>query len=296
MNTFLQAIENLRNRKVTPSWFRWREWSSMAPAIRNRSFFSATVTSAKVLNRMRNMLLDWQEEAVEEIVNVNTGQITTAYKETGLAKFREKSAEFLIQEGLATEEDYQDQRITNVISNARLQLIYNTNLEQASTFAQWQGRMRNEDWLNLNPAARFVRRPGARIKRQRHVEAEGVVRRWDDFAFWQFQNAADIGGFDVPWGPFGFNSYMVQEPVKRAEAERLGLVKKGERIKSPDVSRFGVDLGKSFNAGLDAELDDVTPEIANEARQTIIDRLGPQAIDRNGNPTLDAMRQLLRTL
>jgi hypothetical protein len=89
---------------------------------------------------------------------------------------------------------------------------------------------------------------------------------------------------------------MVQEPVKRAEAERLGLVKKGERIKPPDVSRFGVDLGKSFNAGLDAELDDVTPEIANEARQTIIDRLGPQAIDRNGNPTLDAMRQLLRTL
>ena len=71
------------------------------------------------------------------------------------------------------------------------------------------------DWLNLNPAARFVRRPGARIKRQRHVEAEGDVRRWDDFAYWQFQNAADIGGFDVPWGDrFGFNSYMIQEPVK----------------------------------------------------------------------------------
>jgi hypothetical protein len=59
------------------------------------------------------------------------------------------------------------------------------------------------------------------------------------------------------------------------------------------VSRFGVDLGKSFNAGLDAELDDVTPEIANEARQTIIDRLGPQAIGRDGKPTLDALRQAL---
>jgi hypothetical protein len=293
MNFFLQAIENLSRRKVTPSWFRWREWSAMAPAIRNRSFFSATVTSARVLNKMRNMLLDWQADATEEIVDVNTGQTVTAYKETGLAKFRERSAEFLIQEGLATPADYKDTKITNVISNARLQLIYNTNLEQASTFAQWQGRMRNEDWLNLNPAARFVRRPGARIKRQRHVEAEGDVRRWDDYAYWQFQNAADIGGFDVPWGPFGFNSYMIQEPVKRAEAERRKLVRKGERVKAPNVAQFGVDLGKQFNAGVDANIDDLTPELANEARQTITDRLGPQAIGRDGKPTLDALRQAL---
>lgn len=294
MNAFLQAVENLSRRKVTPSWFRWREWSAMAPAIRNRSFFSATVTSARVLNKMRNMLLDWQADATEEIVDVNTGEIVTAYKETGLAKFRERSAEFLIQEGLATPADYKDTKITNVVSNARLQLIYNTNLEQASTFAQWQGRMRNEDWLNLNPAARFVRRPGARIKRQRHVEAEGDVRRWDDFAYWQFQNAADIGGFDVPWGPFGFNSYMVQEPVKRAEAERRKLVRKGERVKAPNVAQFGVDLGKQFNAGVDANIDDLTPELANEARKTITDRLGPQAIGRDGKPTLDALKQALR--
>jgi hypothetical protein len=293
MNAFLQAVENLSRRKVTPSWFRWREWSAMAPAIRNRSFFSATVTSARVLNKMRNMLLDWQADATEEIVDVNTGEIVTAYKETGLAKFRERSAEFLIQEGLATPADYKDTKITNVISNARLQLIYNTNLEQASTFAQWQGRMRNEDWLNLNPAARFVRRPGARIKRQRHVEAEGDVRRWDDFAYWQFQNAADIGGFDVPWGPFGFNSYMIQEPVKRAEAERRKLVRKGERVKAPNVAQFGVDLGKQFNAGVDANIDDLTPELANEARKTITDRLGPQAIGRDGKPTLDALKQAL---
>lgn len=293
MNSFLQAIENLSRRKVTPSWFRSREWAAIAPAIRNRSFFSATVTSARVLNKMRNMLLDWQAEATEEIVNVNTGQVQTVYKETGLAKFREKSAEFLIQEGLATEDDYKDQRITNVISNSRLQLIYNTNLEQASTFAQWQGRMRNANWLNLNPAARFVRRPGARIKRQRHVEAEGDVKRWDDFAYWQFQNAADIGGFDVPWGPFGFNSYMVQEPVKRAEAERRKLVAKGEQVQTPNVSQFGVDLGKQFNAGVDADIEDITPEIQAEARKTIIDRLGPQAIGRDGKPTLDALKQAL---
>jgi len=294
MTNFLNALENLTRRISAPSWFRTREWAQVAPAIRMRSFFSATVTSARVLDKMRNILLDWQEEAVEEIVDVNTGQIVTAYKETGLAKFRERSAEFLIQEGLATPDDFADQRITNVISNSRLQLIYNTNIEQAQTFAQWQGWMQNEVFLNLNPAARFVRRPGARIKRQRHVEAEGDVRRWDDFAYWRFQNAADIGGFDVPWGPYGFNSYMIQEPVKRAEAERLGLVRKGERIKSPNVSQFGVDLGKRFNVGVEADIDDITPELQAEARQTIIDRLGPQAIGPDGQPTLDAFKAALR--
>jgi len=296
MNNFLQALENLARRIVRPSWFRTREWAQVAPAFRQRAFFSATVTSAKVLSKMRNTLLDWQSEAVEEIVDVNTGQTVTVYKESGLAKFRERSAEFLIQEGLATPEDYGDDRMDNIIGNSRLQLIFNTNLEQASTFAAWQMKMRNEDWLNLYPAARFVRRPGAIIKRQRHVDAENQVRRWDDFAFWTFQNAADIGGFDVPWGPFGFNSYMIQVPVKRKEAERLGLVRKGERVKSPNVAAYGVDLGKAFNKGVDANLDDVSPELQQEARETIISRLGPQAIGRDGKPTLDAMRQLLRSI
>lgn len=296
MNNFLQALENLTRRIVRPSWFRSREWAQVAPAFRQRAFFSATVTSAKVLSKMRNMLLDWQQEAVDEIVDVNTGATVTAYKEVGLAKFRERSADFLIQEGLAAPEDFADQKITNVISNARLQLIFNTNLEQANTFADWQMKMRNENWLNLYPAARFVRRPGARIKRQRHVDAENQVRRWDDFAFWRYQNAADIGGFDVPWGPFGFNSYMIQVPVSRKEAERLGLVRKGERVKSPNLAEFGIDLGKTFNKGVEADLEDVSPELAQEARETIISRLGPQAIGPDGKPTLDAIRQLLRTL
>jgi len=294
MNSFLQAIENLSRRKVTPSWFRWREWSAMAPAIRNRSFFSATVTSARVLNKMRNMLLDWQADATEEIVDVNTGETVTAYKETGLAKFREKSAEFLIQEGLATPADYKDTKITNVISNARLQLIYNTNLEQASTFTAWQMKMRNEDWLNRYPAARFVRRPGARIKRQRHVQAENEVRRWDDFAFWTFQNAPDIGGFDVPWGPYGFNSYMVQEFVPRAVAERLGLIGKDERITPPNLVYFGVEPKTAILSGVKAEMKDVPDDIALQARQRLVDRFGPQVLKADGTVSLDFLRSRLR--
>ena len=231
------------------------------------------------------MLLDWQEGATEQ----TPGGI--AYKEVGLAKFRERAAEFLIQEGLAKEDDYADQSIKNVISNARLQLIYNTNLEQAATFAAWQARMRDPYEINRKPAARFFRRSGAIIQRPRHTAAEGDVRRYDDFAYWTFQNGNDIGGFDVPWGPYGFNSYMVQEPVSRAEAERLGLVQMGEVIPVPDVTRYGVSLGSQFNHGVDATLDDVTPEIRAKAQKAIVARLGPGAIGSDGKPTLDALKQ-----
>jgi len=285
MLSLTDIINALSARQVSPSWFQSREWATVDPAIRNRSFFSATISSAKVLTKMRNMLLDWQAGAVEE----TPGGI--AYKETGLAKFRENAAEFMIQEGLATEDDYADGSIKNVISNARLQLIFNTNTEQAATFASWQVKMKDPFYINRYPAARFVRSPGAIIKRLRHVEAEGTVRRWDDFAFWTFQNGNDIGGFDVPWGPYGFNSYMYQQPVNRAEAERLKLVQKGEMLQVPDVARFGVSLGKQFNHGVDANLDDVTPEIRAKAQRAIVARFGPGAIGTDGRPTLDALKQ-----
>jgi hypothetical protein len=84
---------------------------------------------------------------------------------------------------------------------------------------------------------------------------------------------------------------MVQEPVGRAEAERLGLVQKGEVVPVPDLTQFGVSLGSQFNHGVDATLDDVTPEIRAKAQKAIVARLGAGAIGPDGKPTLDALRQ-----
>ena len=288
---YLEALRALLKRKAAPSSFRTADWNALGPAIRQRSFFSATVTSAKALNRMRNMLLNWQSGATETVTNPSTGAEETVYKVNSLAEFRERAADLLVSEGLATPEDFPDNKITNVIGNARLQLIFNTNTEQAQTFADWHMRVTNQRTLNRWPAARFVRRPGARIKRQRHVDAEGQVRRYDDFAFWTFQNGADIGGFEVPWGPFGFNSYMRQEPVNRKEAEKLGLVRPGEVLVPPDLTRFGVSLPKQFNSGVDADVEDLPPDLKREALNVITDRLGPQAIDSQGRITLDALKR-----
>lgn len=288
MQAFLEGIQALVSRKVTPSSFNSAEWRAVAPAIRQRSFFSATVNSAKVLHRFRGMLLDWQAASVEDVVSP-AGVPSKAYKVSSLADFRQKAGDLLISEGLATEDDFRDNRISNIASNSRLQLIFNTNIQQAQEFAAYEMRVTDPVRINSFPAARFVRRPGAFLPRLRHVEAEGEVHRYDDFDFWLRQNAADIGGFEVPWGPWGFNSYMTTQPVSRAVAEELGLIRKGQRFLPLDLTPWGGAPKARFNTGVTATVDDVTPEIRQQAVDTIVSRLGPGAIGPDGNLTLDAM-------
>lgn len=297
LEPFLEAIRNLFRRKEAPSGMTSREWQSVAPAIRQRAFFSATIANAKVLKNYKKMLLDQMEGATEEVVSP-FGVRSIAYKETGLADFKLRARDFLIKEGLASEADFKGGggSVKNIASSARLQLIYNTNIEQANELAQYIRRVSDPQIINRWPAARFFRRPGAIIKRPRHVEAEGEIRRWDDFDFWLFQNGEDIGGFGVPWGPFGFNSYMIQQPVSRAVAEKLGLVQPGERVMPPDLSRFGVTLPQKLRQGVKADLDDVPDDIANAARRRLIQRLGPGAVDAQGRPTLEAARAALAAL
>lgn len=291
MTAYLDALRALLRRKAAPSTFKSADWQAVGPAIRQRSFFSATVNSAKVLNRMRNMLLDWQAGTTETVTNPTTGAEETVYKVNGLAEFRERAGTLLVSEGLATPADFKNTRIDNVVSNARLQLIFTTNTEQAQTFADWSMRVMDQRRLNRSPAARFFRRPGAVTPRDRHVAAEGQVRRYDDFEFWLFQNAADIGGFEVPWGPFGFNSYMVQQPVSRAEAEKLGLVRPGEVLVPPDLTRFGVSVPARLNSGLEATVDDLPPDLRREAVDAVTSRFGPQALTPDGKLTLDVIRR-----
>ena len=291
MQTYLDALKYLARRKVQAGPFNSAAWQSVAPAIRQRAFFSASVNSARVLHRFRSMLLDWQSGAVETITTPS-GAVETAFKQTGLAAFRERASELLVSEGLASPQDFRNDSIRNIAGNARLKLIFNTNTAQAQDFAIYQGRVSDPARLNRFPAAEFVRTPGAIVPRPIHVANQGAIRRFDDIDFWLAMNAPEIGGFAVPWGPWGFNSYMTTFPVPRKRAEQLGIVRPGERLLVPDLTRFGANLPARLNHGVTASLDDVTPEIRRQAIDTITARLGPQAITEDGKLTLSALQAL----
>jgi hypothetical protein len=116
--------------------------------------------------------------------------------------------------------------------------------------------------LDAFPAARFTRLPGSREKRPRHRDSEGDVRLKTDTAYWaDWQNDPAIGGFGVPWSPFGFNSNMTTRDVSRKTAERLKLIRKGQRVTPPEPSHVTDDV--------QADLTDVDPAIVEQFRKYI---------------------------
>jgi len=282
MEIFINVLRSLLRRKVSPTTYESADWKTLEPL---------TASSSKVIDGMRQMMDAYLAGKTLKVINPTTGAKETVYKVNGLADFIGRAMDLLVAEGLATPADLRDDRIENIASRERLQLIFSTYTEQAQTFADWSMRVMDPQLLNQSPAARFFRRPGAERFRDRHVAAEGQVRRYDDFEFWLFQNGADIGGFEVPWGPFGFNSYMTQQPVGRAEAEKLGLVRKGEVLVPPDLTRFGVSLPARFNSGVEATVDDLPPDLRREAVDRITARLGPNALTPDGKITLDALKR-----
>jgi hypothetical protein len=259
LEPFFQALRNLSARVVTPSRNTSAQWQATAPVIRQMSFFSATVDKARTLQAYKDMIQSWIEGATEEI-DGPFGK-ATVYKTGGQADFIEQAREFAVKQGLASPEDFKDKRISNIVGSERLKLVFNTNIQQAQRLAIWQSNVSDEDRINSYPAAQFLRSPGATTPRPRHVAAEGEIRRWDDFAFWTYQNSSEIGGFDVPWGPFGFNSYMYQQLVNRKTAERLGLVRPGERIRPINGARWGATLPEKLARSAKAETKKFGPEV-----------------------------------
>ena len=282
MTVLVNVLRSLLRREVSPTTYESADWKTLEPL---------TVSTERALHGIRQLMDAYLAGKTLKVINPTTGAEETVYKVNGLADFSERAADLLVSEGLATEADFKDQQITNVVSNARLHLIFNTYIEQVQTFAYWQTRVSDQRTLNRWPAARFYRRPGAERFRDRHVAAEGQIRRYDDFEFWLYQNAAEIGGFEVPWGPFGFDSYMTQQPVSREEAEKLGLVRPGEVIVPPDLTQFGVSPPARLDSGVEAVIEDLSPELLRETRDRVVARLGPRAIGADGYITLDALKR-----
>lgn len=289
LEPFFEALRNLARRKVTPSPNTSAQWQQTAPAIRQSALFSATVDKARALQAYKDLMQDWMEGAVEE-VDGPYGK-ATAYKVGGQADFIEKAREFFVKEGLATPEDFKDDSISNIVGSERLKLVFNTNIQQAQRLAIWQGYVSDPVFINDFPAAQFLRSPGATDPRPRHVAAEGEIRRWDDFDYWLYQNSSEIGGFDVPWGPFGFNSYMYQKPIGRKQAEKLGLVRKGEIIQPISGARWGATLPEKLVKPAQVNVKKLSKELSDKLRAELRAKLGNAIIDKDGKISLDVVRR-----
>lgn len=216
-----------------------REWAMLAPEERMGKFFLSSVEDEHLLNAIRELVLSAMDRGISDAAFVSEAW---AMMQKLRASCEMPTVDFM-PEGMRPAEVQRYQRdVRNVDSVARLQLIFRTQCDMAAGFRQFRQAF-DPVRLQVYPGWRFVRQPGARIKRKDHVAHEGAVRLKTDIEFWLARNSPDQGGFNNPFPPFGFNSWMRVEEVPREECEALGLLAPGEPVVVPEVyARFGLDV------------------------------------------------------
>lgn len=253
---FKEALKFLKQKKEIPhkQWL-WKMWIQEEEEVKLRSFWSAHVESVRFLQRARDFLTDFLSKKKEEVVGED-GVIRRGLKAGGRADFVRRMREFMVAEGMSSREEMQrglnERDVQDLRSQSRLRLIFDTNIRQAYGYGQWkQGQ--TPAIVKRFPAWRLVRDREVVMPRPRHEAHEGEVRLKSDRAFWaDFINGEDIGGFLVPWPPFGFNSGMGVRDVTLEEAQALGLHPEKEELTSQQMG-FNDKL-KSSTKGLDPDL------------------------------------------
>lgn len=264
---FEDAIRFLLDKEQLPAEWDAADWQAQEPDFRTQAFWSSRVENARFLDRSQGLIFDYMAKVRETIVQPD-GTVVTALKVGGREHFVKRMRDFMIAEGMAKPSEFKSvnqKDITDIRSVARLRLIFDTNVRQAYGYGQWKQGMKPAV-LRAFPAARLIRDRGVKEPRPRHQSNLGEVRLKTDPRWADFHNAPEIGGFGVPWGPYGFNSGVTQEDVSRSKAEQLGL----------DVGSVGPKPGK-LTDGTEASTKKMDPDLKRKLLEEL--RAGPKAKD-----------------
>lgn len=272
---FWQALSYLEAKEAVASAMTTAEWQRMPVAVRVKSLFSATLTSAKAAQEITDYLTGFVRG--EKAAN-DKGKEYHVYQ--GRAEFVANMRARMLEEGFGKvlhdgtlDPEIHDNDLRDLRGCRRLQLIFDTQTEQAASFAQWQ-EGQDPDVLDVYPCQRFIRVRPVHTPRPYHDAAIGEVRRKDDLAFWIGLNR----DFRLPWGPWGFNSGCGVEDVDRDESEALGVIKPTDKVRP---------IKKDFLDGLEESvrgLDDKTRRWIQAQMENRVRFLGDTAVYQPDKP------------
>ena len=272
---FWQALSYLEAKEAVASAMTTAEWQRMPVAVRVKSLFSATLTSAKAAQEITDYLTGFVRG--EKAAN-DKGKEYHVYQ--GRAEFVANMRARMLEEGFGKvlhdgtlDPEIHDNDLRDLRGCRRLQLIFDTQTEQAASFAQWQ-EGQDPDVLDVYPCQRFIRVRPVHTPRPYHDAAIGEVRRKDDLAFWIGLNR----DFRLPWGPWGFNSGCGVEDVDRDESEALGVIKPTDKVRP---------IKKDFLDGLEESvrgLDDKTRRWIQAQMENRVRFLGDTAVYQPSKP------------
>lgn len=252
---FKEAVEKLGKKSVIGSKLKAGEWAQVPLALRDRAFFSSRIESVRFLQGAKDFIDSFLQGATEEIEGPD-GNVHTGLKAGSRAQFVKEMREFAIANGLGPLDPKDKGTVKDITSEKRLSLIFNTQTQAAHDYGYWKQGM-DPGLINEFPAQRFIREAEVKKPRFIHIQNEGVVRLKTDLDFWMAMNSPAIGGFGVPWGPWGFNSGMGVEDVDRGEAELLGLINPGQKLEP---------IEKDFNERLQASVRNLDPKLVQHLK------------------------------
>lgn len=249
-----------RQLSLYPSSMTSAEWSEIEPAVRNTAFFSATVEDERMLGALQKLV----EQGIEE------GWSPAAFVDNALQMLEQISLDPEARKA----ETFQDS-FNTLYDPKRLRLIFRTQNSLAAGYRNFQKDF-SPYQLQAYPGWKFIRQPGAKeeYKRLDHVITTNRVRLKTDIKFWLRRNRKEIGGFQNPYTPWGFNSYMRTAKVEREQCEKLGLIKPGEKVRiPPEYAQWGIS--QAVQSMGRAGVSDLTPE----QQQNVVDRCKDEGIN-----------------
>jgi hypothetical protein len=233
----------------------------MPLALRERAFFSSEVEKVRLLQRMQDRV----QGALDMLRRPGEG----ADGADGAFQTREKFVvemqqlardEGLDPRGLAQPERYGT--LQDITSGRRLRLIYDQQKQSAEGYAQWKAEQ-DTDVLDAYPAQELVRVETRKHPRgdwrERFEEAGGTLVDGRMVALKSDPVWAKLSRFGTPWPPFDFGSGMGLRDVNRDDAEKLGLLKRGDKPKPAEID---------FNKGLQATIADLSPAYRDLLKKT----------------------------
>ena len=211
--------------KLTPSPFNTREWARVDAKIRTGAFFSATIEDEHLLEGLRTLCQAGINEGWQESMFVRLAKQWMT--DNGYNGQSERLATMTPEESIAYENN-----VRFIDSRARLKLIFRTQAQMAAGATQYAEDMEPRQ-LYMYPGWAFVRNPGAKTFRDDHVDHENDIRLKTDEEYWLARNDPEFGGFNNPFPPFGFNSWMWVFPRDRQACVKAGIMSAEEAAMKP---------------------------------------------------------------
>ena len=232
-----EAIASRDLKTILPTSLSSNDLNLIPAAIRERAMFSASTVNADYLQKVN--------ELITRIVSPETidGRPVRPGEYMDKATARLQMGQFLDASGYRPSAD-QRGGLQDLRSDARLNLIIDTNTQMAQGFGAWHADQ-NPARLDAWPAQEFYRLESRITPRNwvsRWLDAGGEIYGGRMIALKNDPIWTEISAFDLPYPPYDFNSGMWVRDVSRFEAIDLGLMDADTPTPESDYRGFNEDL------------------------------------------------------